>query len=206
MIDARYLIAAGIAPTQAKQFAGPLAAACALFGIDTERRIAAFVGQCAHESIGFSRLEESLYYTSSERIKAMWPRINPAGLTRAPQALANTVYANRLGNGPSETGDGWRYRGRGLIQLTGRANYGNAQAGCGRPYLDQPELLAQPDGAALSAAWWWHDNGCNALADRGDLDAITRRVNGPAMAGRAERLRAMQMALEAFGDVRSRAA
>jgi putative chitinase len=186
MITVANLIAAGIAPTQARMFAAPLERACRRFGITTPARIAGFVAQCRVESAGFTQLEESLYYRSPERLLLIFPaRIKTLAqaqaLVRNPQGLANVVYANRLGNGNEASGDGWRYRGRGLKQLTGRANYADAAEALGRPYVEQPDLVAQPEDACLTAAWYWHANKCNVLADSAQWDAITRVVNGPAM-------------------------
>ena len=197
-----YLIAAGIAPTQAKLFAGPLAAACALHGIDTPVRVAAFVAQCAHESTNFTALEEGLYYRTPERIRAIWPTRVPSlqlasTLARNPQGLANWVYAGRNGNGDEASGDGWRYRGRGLIQITGRANYREATQAASRDYEAHPELAAEPSDACMIAAWYWARHGCNVLADASNLDAITRIINGPAMAGAADRRERFREALAA---------
>jgi putative chitinase len=203
MITVAQLVAAGIAPTQARLFADPLSAACQAHGINTPARIAAFVAQCAHESAGFTALEESLYYRTPERIRAMWPTRVPsladaAALCRNPQALANRVYAGRNGNGDPASGDGWRYRGRGLIQITGRANYRAVTTSATRDYEARPELLAQPLDACLTAAAWWAARGLNALADGSQIDAITRAVNGPAMAGAADRRENYREALVAF--------
>jgi putative chitinase len=187
------LIAVGIAPTQARAFAAPLAAACERFHIDTPARIAGFLAQCRVESQSFTALEEGLFYRSGERIGDVFRRLRPRGpeglakLARNPQALANAAYAHINGNGPEASGDGWRYRGRGLKQLTGRANYAAAEAGLGRPYVDVPELVALPEDAALTAAWFWDSRDCNALADAQQWNAITRAVNGPAMLQAAER-------------------
>lgn len=187
-----------------------LSAAMARHAIDTPDRIAAFVAQLAHESGEFTRLSENLMYTSAERICAVWPKRFPdaasaAPFVRNPEALANRVYANRLGNGAAASGDGWRYRGRGLIQLTGRANYADAGAGVDLPLLDAPELLEQPDGAARSAAWFWQSRGLNALADdRSDDDddadfvTITRLINGGTV-GIEERRRYWAQARTALG-------
>jgi putative chitinase len=181
------LVKLGIQPTQAKQFAQSLAAACSRFDINTPSRIAGFVAQCNVESDGFRDLEENLWWTTPERIlKYFTSRVtgleHAARLTRNPQALANCVYAGKNGNGDESSGDGWRYRGRGLKQLTGRANYHDAAVALGRPYVEQPDLVAQPDDAALTAAWFWHHNKLNLLADSGQWNAITRAVNGRAMA------------------------
>lgn len=194
------LISAGIAPTQARQFAEPMRAACALFDISTPVRLAAFLAQCIHESAGFTRLEENLWYTTPERIRQMWPSrvsslADAATLTRNPKALANRVYAQRLGNGDPASGDGWRYRGRGLFQLTGRHNYADAALELNRPYVDFPDLVAHPSDACLTAAWYWHTNKLNILADASNTRAITRAVNGPGMVGLHERQAAFDQAL-----------
>lgn len=185
-ITVAQLITAGIAPTQARIFAEPLSAACALFAIDTPGRIGAFVAQCRVESRDFTSLEESLYYTTPERIRQVFPtRVTSMQqaslLVRNPQGLANYVYSGHNGNGDPMSGDGWRFIGRGLIQITGRANYAAAAAGTDRPYVEQPGLVAQPSGACLSAAWFWHSRGLSVLADTAQFDAITAKINGPAM-------------------------
>jgi putative chitinase len=186
MITIAQLIAAGIAPTQARAFAEPLTAACTRFAINTPARIASFVAQCRVESAGFAELEERLYYSKPERIRDIFssrvPSLQDAqALARNPKLLANTVYAGKNGNGDAASGDGWLYRGRGLIGLTGRANYFAAGVGCGRPYLEQPDLVAQPPDACMAAGWYWYSNKLNALADAMLTDDITRAVNGKAM-------------------------
>lgn len=187
MITVATLIAAGIGPTQARQFAEPLAAACRRFDITTPPRVAGFIAQCRVESSGFTQLEEGLSYRSPERIWDVFRRLRPRGmsglalLVRNPQGLANAAYAGVNGNGDEASGDGWRYRGRGLKQLTGRANYADAAEALGRPYLERPDLVAQPEDACLTAAWYWHTAKCNILADSAQWDAITRAVNGPGM-------------------------
>ena len=203
LISVQRLVAAGVPPTQARQFADPLAAACARFQIDTPARIAGFIAQCRVESADFTRLEENLHYTTPERIRAVFPSRVPsladaARLVRNPQALANRVYAARLGNGPEASGDGWRYRGRGIVQLTGRANYADATTALGRPYVEQPELVAQPADACLTAAWFWHSRKLSILADSAQWDAITRAVNGFAMLHADLRRQHAEQALTAF--------
>lgn len=197
------LIACGIAPTQARAFEEPLREAFKSFEINAPARMAAFIAQAAHESRGFSRLEEDLWYTSPERIREMWPGRVPslaaaAALLRRPEMLANRVYSNRLGNGDEASGDGWRYRGRGLFQLTGRANYMAAGEGLGVDYKVDPSLVSQPPDSAFTAAWYWSVMGLNALADNGDIDAITRRINGPGMVGADERRTAFDKAMRAL--------
>jgi putative chitinase len=150
-------------------------------GITTPRRIAAFLGQIAVESFGFAVLEESLDY-SAGRLCEVWPSRFPAGspnidrCARNPVALANTVYCDRMGNGDGASGDGWTYRGRGLIQITGRANY-EALAKADARAAD-PDWLTTPTGAAVSACWFWTTRKLNALADAWELTAITRAING----------------------------
>lgn len=203
MIELAQLIAAGIAPTQARLFLEPLRAAFARFQIDTRPRIAAFIAQAAHESANFTRLEELLYYRTPERLLTVWPRRfaglgDAAHFIRNPRALANRVYANRLGNGDEASGDGWRYRGRGIFQLTGRANYLAAGVALGQDYKTHPELVALPTDAALTAGWYWASTHLNELADSAQIDAITERINGPAMLGQVERRSNFDEALRAF--------
>jgi putative chitinase len=198
------LIAAGVHPTQAKAFSEPLKAAMALFDISTDERQAAFLAQCMIESQGFTRLEENLYYTTPARLNSIFSAITTdaeaALYVRNPQRLANKVYANRNGNGDEASGDGWAYRGRGLFQLTGRANYQKASegVGMGAVYLHKPSLVADPSDAALTAAWYWQSHGCNQLIDAGDFDRTTRMINGPAMLHKHERAAAFHHNLTAF--------
>jgi putative chitinase len=196
----RALQAVGVASAVALQWAEPCAAAAALHDITTPRRLAAWLAQCSHESAHFTRLEEGLVYTSAQRIAVMWPRLAPiaAELVREPQALANAAYDGRLGNGPRASGDGWRYRGRGLIQITGRDNYRAAGRALRLGLEEQPDQVLRPDVAALTAAWFWTSRGLNGLADAGDIAGITRAINGPGMAGAGERLALYQQALRAL--------
>lgn len=178
----------------AERFHGPLAAAVSEGDLRTPRRLCYFLAHTAHESAGFERLSENLNY-SAEALARTWPHRyadRTAGrdgipnalarrLHRNPEAIANNVYGGRLGNGDEHSGDGWRFRGRGLIQITGRDNYTRyARSAFPSPeqLLYHPELLEQPLHAALSAAWFWRTNGCNALADAGDFEGLTRRING----------------------------
>jgi putative chitinase len=155
------------------------------FGVNTSARWAAFIAQVGHESAQLTRLVENLSY-SVRGLMATWPTRFPTTAStntyaRNPERLANFVYGKRLGNGPMETGDGWRYRGRGLIQVTGRANYAKAGEGLGLDLLERPALLELPDHATRSAAYFWQSNGMNELADEGTEKAfkeITRRING----------------------------
>lgn len=198
MISVAQLIHCGIAPTQAKTFVDPLNQFLPIYAITSRVRMAAFIAQCAHESGNFANLEESLFYRTPERIRAMWPTRVPtlaeaAKLCKAPQALANRVYSNRNGNGDEASGDGWRFRGRGLIQVTGRANYKAVG------YDQKADQVAQPLGAVQTACIYWQNNGLNALADASNIDEITRKVNGPRMVGATERRENFREALAALG-------
>lgn len=193
MITVATLVAADVAPALARTFAEPLAIACERFGITTRPRVAGFLAQAITESAHLTALEEGLYYRSADRIWSVFPRLRGRGmgevakLARNPRGLANAAYAGVNGNGDEASGDGWRYRGRGLFQLTGRGNYADADAGLRRPFVSAPELVALPPDACLTAAWYWHTNHGNDLADSAQWDAITRAVNGPGMLKRAER-------------------
>ena len=139
------------------------------FAINTTARIAAFLAQIAHESGELNRLIENLNY-SAARLMQVWPRRFPTiekavEFERNPEKLANHVYANRIGNGDTATGDGWKFRERGLIQVTGKGNYREVGLGIGLSLETSPELLEQPDPAALSAAYFWKSRGLNELAD-----------------------------------------
>jgi putative chitinase len=171
-------------------------------GITRPRRVAAFLGQCAQESGGFRDLEEDLSY-SAIRLCQVWPsRFPTAEAAEAcalqPEALANRVYADRMGNGDEASGDGWRFRGRGLIQITGRSAYERFANAMAMTLDDAVEHAATPVGAADSAAWFWTANNLNALSDTWSIDLLTRKING-GMAGAAERNRLCEAALHVLG-------
>ncbi|HMG35355.1 MAG TPA: glycoside hydrolase family 19 protein [Blastocatellia bacterium] len=163
------------------------------FEINTSARAAAFLAQLAHESGQLNRLVENLNY-SAERLMQVWPKRFPSmdvakRYERNPEKLANFVYASRLGNGDETSGDGWKYRGRGLIQVTGRSNYEAGAKALELPIDENPDLLTTSDPAAESAAHFWQSRGLNEIADA-QTDAsfvtITKRING-GTAGLAER-------------------
>ncbi len=112
--------------------------------------------------------------------------------------IANVVYASRMGNGPTESGEGWKFRGRGLKQLTGRDNYTRCGQALGLDLVADPDLLLQPEGAALSAAWFWSVNKCGALADADDFVGLTKRINGGTI-GLEDRIRHYNHALHVMG-------
>jgi putative chitinase len=200
------LIAAGLAPTQARTFAAPLASACEEFDLNTALRQAGLVGQCRIESADFAHLEESLFYNRPERIMEIFPsRVRSLAdaqtLVRNPQKLGNRVYAGRLGNGDEASGDGWRFRGRGPIQITGRTNYTDLGTTLGGRSAEAVAELMTDDPiewACRSAAWFFTSRGCSAMADASNWDAITRAVNGPRMLESARRRQYCQQALEAL--------
>lgn len=184
---------------RASTYAPHLARAMARWGIDTPVRQAGFIAQVAHESGLFSRLEENLNY-SNTRLTQVWPRRFPTleaarPFANNPEALANSVYGGRMGN--TQPGDGYRYRGRGLKQLTGRDNYTAYARASGTDVVASPDLLFEPSHAADSAAWFWSANNCNSLADKRDWTALTKRINGGTL-GLAERLTLTQRALKAL--------
>jgi len=154
------------------------------YEIDTIARLGAFLAQCIHESAGFSVLEENLNYSKDGLLK-VFPKYfkDPAiaeRYARKPEKIANRVYANRMSNGPEESGDGWMFRGRGIIQITGRDNYTRCSSFMFEDdtLLKSPDLLLDPYYALHSACWFWQKNNINELADRQDIVAISKRING----------------------------
>jgi putative chitinase len=196
-------------------FLEPLQAAADYAQLNTRPRVTMFLAQAAHESREFGALEESLYYTDAARVARIFRTafdadrsgsISPGEIqdavryTRAPERLANRVYANRNGNGNEASGDGWRYRGRGIFQLTGKANYracSIAMCGDADTLLVNPEFLADPDYACLSAAWYWDVHALNRWADLGEFETLTAQIN-PAKLGLTERVVYWKRCLEAL--------
>jgi putative chitinase len=160
------------------------------YAINSKARLCSFLAQTGHESAQFNRLVEGLHYKTALRLMAVWPKRFPTEVSAAPyvsnaEKLANFVYANRLGNGDAASGDGFRFRGRGIIQITGRSNYAEAGTALGINLLADPDLLLTKNLAAMAAAWFWNSRGLNALADDmtddndlEDFTEITRRING----------------------------
>lgn len=181
-----------------------LAAAMCQYDITPTLRAAHFIAQIAHESAGFRRTVENLNY-SAKGLLSTWPsRFDAASALayeRDPQRIANKVYAGRFGNGDEASGDGWRFRGRGLIQLTFRDNYRTAsQAVFGdERLLDTPENAAAPQAMSKIAAWWWSSHRLNELADAGDIVGVTRTING-GLNGLEDRRQWLGKALAAFDE------
>lgn len=203
MIEATHLVAVGVKPDTATYWLRSIRASCEQFEINTPRRIAAFLAQCAHESGGFTRLVENLNY-SAEALMRVWPKRFPTmeiamRYNRNPEKIANSVYASRMGNGPEESGEGWKYRGRGLKQLTGKSNYVACGKGLGIDLVADPELLVSPGFAALSAGWFWKTNNCSPLADAKEFELLTKRING-GLIGLADRKARYERALACFPE------
>ena len=161
---------------------GPLEETFAKYDISTSQRQSSFIGQCAHESGNFRILEENLNY-SAARLMAVWPSRFPSldvaeQYANNPEKLANKIYSGRMGNGNEESGEGYAYRGRGLIQMTGKEAYANCGSGLGMDFLSNPDLLSTPEYACLSAGWFWGKRGLNVLADSKDYETMTKRING----------------------------
>jgi len=171
---------------------------CVEFEINTPQRIAAFLAQTAHESGGYTMLTENLNYKAAT-LAACWPnrfavlgadkkpvkengKNVPTAVANAiagkPELIANLVYSGRMGNGPAESGEGWAYRGRGLKQLTGKYNYEKCGSGLGVDLVGNPDLLLEPMYAARSAGWFWKANSLSTFADKGDMEGMTKKING----------------------------
>jgi putative chitinase len=166
-------------------------AACDKYNVNTVNRIAAFLANVGVESTSLTRFEENLHYSAAELAK-VWPTRyavkNLAELktpnelaiklaAAGPEAIANNVYASRMGNGDEQSGDGWTYRGQGPIQITGKSNILRCLAAIGLT-SEPPDLLQKPKAGALSAAWFFSSNKCNELADAGKISEIVKNING----------------------------
>jgi putative chitinase len=152
------------------------------YNIDTAKRQAAFIGQCMHESGGFKLLEENLNY-SAKALMNTWPSRFPTEemanqYARNPEKIANKVYGGRMGNADESSGEGWKYRGRGIKQLTGKENYQRCSEALGVDLVENPDLLLEPKYATLSAGWFWNKHNLNDLADKSDIETMTKRING----------------------------
>jgi putative chitinase len=173
------------------------------YGIDTVPRVAAFVAQCAHESANFKFLKENLNY-KAESLMRVWPSRFPSidvarQYAMQPEKIANKVYGGRMGNGTEETGDGWRYAGKGLIQLTGKDNYTRFAESIDTPVEEIPDYLGTFEGAVQSACWFWEVNNLNQWADAGDILTLTKRINGGVI-GLEDRKKHYAHALHVLGD------
>lgn len=169
------------------QWVDPLNQTFERFNIATPQQRAAFIGQCAHESGNFRVLEENLNYRAATLLK-LFPRTpkrtwgftpeEAAAYEKQPKKIANRIYGNRMNNRDEASGDGFRFRGRGILQLTGAANYHHAGQGLGVDFIMEPDLVATPQYAALTAGWFWDTQKLNALAEAGNWLALTKKING----------------------------
>ena len=175
------------------------------YEINTPQRIAAFIAQCAHESGGFRAIKENLNYKAAT-LRKIFPKYFPtdelaaayASMPNKQEAIANRVYASRMGNGDEQSGDGYRYCGRGLIQLTGKNNYQAFADSIETTVEDASEYLATFEGAAQSACWFWESNNLNRFADVGDIKGLTKAINGGYI-GLDDRIKHYNHALHVLG-------
>ena len=189
----------------AEQWHEAICQVCPAYEIDTPSRLAAFLAQCAHESGNFKFLKENLNYRASS-LRRVFPKYfkddaiaeHYAGQPNKQAAIANRIYANRMGNGDEASGDGYRYCGRGLIQLTGKNNYTLFAESIETPLEDIPEYLGTFEGAVQSACWFWDMNNLNKEADAGDIKLMTRKINGGYI-GLEDRIKHYEHALHIFG-------
>ena len=173
------------------------------YEINTPQRIAAFIAQCAHESGGFIFLTANLNYKAESLLKVFPKYFKDIGTAKAyekqPEKIANKIYADRMGNGPESSGDGWKYRGRGLIQLTGKTNYTWFAASLEISPEEAAEYTQTFEGAAQSACWFWETNKLNVEADKGDIKTMTRKING-GFIGLDDRIKHYEHALHVLGE------
>lgn len=174
-----------------------------LWGINTVERVAGFIAQCGHESRNFTVLTENLNY-SAGALNRIFPKYfekakrNAADYHRKPEQIANVIYANRMGNGDADTGDGWRYRGGGILQLTGKNNYSAFASAMNINLSDAVEYVRTKKGALDSACWFWDENKINQYCDDQDIIGMTRRINGGVI-GLEDRKRHWLHALDVLG-------
>jgi len=164
-----------------EKFSDALNEAMNEFEVNSLAREAMFLAQVGHESGMFSAVSENLNY-KAETLSKVFPKyfrdVNPEDFAKQPEKIANRVYASRMGNGDEASGDGYRFRGRGLVQLTGKSNYEACGQALNKDLVSDSDYLATPEGAARSAGWFWQQNGCNEVADSGDIERCTKIING----------------------------
>lgn len=184
---------------RATMWAPHINAAISRYAINTHTRAAMWLAQIGHESGSLARVEENLNYTTVARLRQIFPRHFPtpdvaAKYVGKPEWIGSRVYANRMGNGPEQTGDGFKYRGRGLMQVTGKANYAEMAHLLLLPLVGQPELLVQLPHAAMSSGAFWNARNLNRFADAGQFEQTTRIING-GLNGHADRVARFKRAL-----------
>lgn len=193
--------ALGLSSKVSATWIDPLNATLERFQIEEPLHIAAFLAQIGHESALLSAVQENLNYSASG-LRAVFPKYftmaEAEQYARKPQAIANRVYANRMGNGDEASGDGWKFRGRSPVMVTGKDNYEACGAALGIDLIQEPDILVNPEYGAQAAGWFWQSRNLNKLAEAGDFDAITRRING-GMNGAADRNALWKKAKVAMG-------
>lgn len=196
VIEEKHLRAAGV--KDPAKWLEAVQKTCDEFEINTPQRIASFIAQTAHESGGYTMLTENLNYKAAT-LAACWPnrfatmgadkkpvkengKLVPTGVANSiagkPELIANLVYSSRMGNGPAESGEGWKFRGRGLKQLTGKDNYARCGTSLGIDLVSNPDMLLEPLYASRSAGWFWKANSLSVFADQGDIKGMTKKING----------------------------
>lgn len=189
----------------ATQWYNPLVNFMPEYEINSPKRIAAFLAQCAHESGEFTIIAENLNYKPEALVKIFGKYFDLStaqkycALPNKQEAIANRIYANRMGNGNEQSGDGWRYRGRGLIQLTGKSNYSQYAKSLEINLEDAVKQLGTVEGCVQSACWFWKTNKLNQWADKGDIITLTKRINGGTI-GLEDRIKHYKHALEILGE------
>lgn len=195
--EVKHLAAGGV--KEPEKWIKAIQATCERFQINTPKQIAAFIAQTAHESGGYTMLQENLNYRATT-MATVWPNrfaeLGPdkkpkkdekgkniptkvaLALEKHPEQLANMVYGGRMGNGPVQSGEGWKYRGRGLKQLTGKDNYTRCGQAIGLDIVENPDLLLEPEAACLSAGWFWSVNKLAPFAEADDIAGMTKKING----------------------------
>jgi putative chitinase len=183
-----------------QKYVEPLNDVMQFYEINNKERISMFLAQVGHESGGLRTIKENLNY-SGDRLKVIFPKyfrgVDVSGFAKNPEKIANRVYANRMGNGDEASGDGYRYCGRGLIQLTGKSNYKAFADDMGWSLEDATAWLAEAEGACWSAGWFWDSRELNQWADKGDVLTVTKKINGGTI-GLEDRKSHYEAALEIF--------
>jgi putative chitinase len=214
--DSPLLLAAGV--KEPAKWLQAVIDTCVEFEINTPQRIAGFLAQTSHESGGYTMLTENLNYRAAT-LAACWPnrfavmgadkkpikengKLVPTAVANSiagkPELIANLVYSGRMGNGPAESGEGWKFRGRGLKQLTGKFNYTKCSEALGVDLVGNPDLLLEPTYAARSAGWFWKTNNLSSFADNNDILGMTKKINGGTI-GLADRQAKYDKCLKAMG-------
>lgn len=181
MTAEKLLACLGCTPANAEKWAQSITSSMDCWEINTTQRQAMFVAQLGHESNLLASLEENLNYGPIGLVETFgkyFTSDEAQTYARNPQRIANRAYGDRMGNGDENSGDGWRYRGRGLLQLTGRDSYDRAGRALRLDLIEHPELLLAPLPASMSAGWEWQKKGCNAIADLNDFQKVTKIING----------------------------